>query len=374
MPYRGNFTVLNNGGDRVDVYDTTFADESDSLARQRSGVLTLRWQKIVSGEDGKHYYSIPCAKVTDAPVLSNFKVDRNGWLLLQMQRVNTTAADLTFQDEYLGNVALNFSWIFKNSIPEPDSTKVCLAVAGIVFDRSGEMPEIVQQQFGPAELWIPLAAGDPEESQSSDSESISDSSSSISESASSDSRSSDSSGSISDSSSSDDHDDSSSSDDPPVTVYVTLHYREDSYVADPAAPDGVGLLYGEVWLNGSFVVSGKYPDEGYQLILTGMQEYFDGANPTTEDIVHTMTVYRDEANGFWDFYDHDANEWGEWYDINDTANDIIASTPVYDHPLLKDHPRYPLGNLRVDHEIINGVTEAAPHYTLESSLIINFSL
>ncbi|MBE6380513.1 MAG: hypothetical protein E7047_06250 [Lentisphaerae bacterium] len=395
-PYRGNFAVSNNNDALLNVYDTTFVGSDESNAPDRSGTVTLRWQKII--QSGETYYSIPCGKTADAPSLSDFKVNKNGWLLLQMKRVNSQSADVMFSDDYLGNVALDFKWIFKESIPTPESSKVYLAAAGVIFDEDAEIAEVVQQQFGPAELWIPLEVSEQESSSSSNgsesSTSGTDSGSSNSESGSSSSNESSSSRSESESGENSEsksgensesksgslsfsisHDDSSSGDDGENKVIrVTFYYREDMNARDTLDSPNEIYRYRELALTGEFTANSQYPEYGYQVLLTGTEYYNTEDGDFEEEIVHTMTVFKDGENAIWTFYDYDAEDWGDWYDKYDEYLDKVYETPVYEHPAVADHPVYPLGNIRVDHHIVQGTTELGQLNDLQSSLIINFAL
>lgn len=359
--YRGNFHVLNGTlSNTVSVFDTALGDETTALAQSRSGTLQLRWQEIFPGETAQSYYSRPCRVITDVAPLVDLPVTQSGWLVLRMSLSNNTGCDFAFEDSYLGSVYLKFDWLLLPDLPEAESKSDFLAVATLILDNNNNV-EIIQQQFGPGTLWIPLA-----EPSQSDSTSSSSSHSSSSEDKSS--------SSLSESASSSSISDSESISDETAYIEVTFFYQE---TTDSLQPDGSTLKrYGEVALTGGFTAVNPYPENGYTVVLTGTETYDDGEGSgiQTAAATHTMQVFRNDELARWDFYDADALDWAELLDYEDTANDISYSTPVYDFPAAAVTDVYPAGTIQVDHYVINGVSEAVPFYVLTSSLTITFEV
>lgn len=367
--YQGNFHVLNPQDCMLAVYDTALGSSDDPAAQSRSGTIMLYWQEVVEtgGEEESVFYSVPGCKVVEAPVLQDFTVSETGWLILKLTRLANSGGDYSFYDDYLGNVYLSWSWEFVLNLPAMKEGSTYLPVAGIIVDQDTLTLTVVQQQFGPGVMWLPIT---PEEQSSS-------SSSSSSESVSSDSSSSSSSSSSSDASeSSDSLADSSSSGSGGITyvdIAVTFSYTENTEARDDA--DGTFNMSGEVQLSGTFQGCSQYPEGGYQLTLTGWEKYDsgDGNGAQTSEISHQMTVFRNEALDRWEFYDADAFDWADNLNGVDDVNDIDYSTPMYVFPTLQSMPTYPSGTIMVDHKIINGVSESPPLFVLTSCLRVTFA-
>ena len=366
--YRGHFHVIDNGNGTISVYNTTEYQFDNENTPDDSGVVFLHWQEITEvDEEGTH-----CAffrkKLFVIPVLEHQRITQSGWLVLKIRRLaDGVSSNYTFSDKYLGEIAVEFSWYLMKSLTLPPENCDYLFIAYINYDSKNSAMEIVQQQYGPALMRLPMTS----QGESSSSAESSSSTSSSSSSSTSDSQNSNSSTSGEDSDSGSSNSSSSSISDASI-IYVNFYY-----LAKTTTLNGSELTYAytEMQLNGSFAPGETYPANGYQLTMTGWEKYtLDITNePFVNEQKHSMRIFRNTDSGFWDFFDAQTYDWGAYYDYYDSANDVLSKTTLYEHPDLENNPVYPRGQILVNHEITRGTTSATPSYFMTSKLIVTFS-
>ena len=372
--YQGNFHVIDLEDNIITVRDTSFVDPDAEELPDTAGTVYLCWQEIVQEESSKRYYSLHRSCIATIPAMTERAVDSPGWLLLKVSRAES-GGDYTFTDSYLGYMALNFDWIIKSEIPGNSQSASYLPVAALLIDEENNELEIVQQQFGPAEIFLPLQFEAAEESSSSSifvDPPFEESSSSsfiyvdppFEESSSSSFIYVDPPFEESSSSSSS----SSSSEIIEGVFTVTLHYEEEHIEYYQGQGFSDILRYD---LSGTGVFSAVYPDGGYRVMLTGecFTDYRTGM-PDTNPVQVEIILMHNPDNECWDFYCQYSNNWSQFYDYYDVDDDTMYLTPVYDVYGYKDAPHLPLGTMRVEHHIIYGYNLSEPTGEFKSSLIL----
>ena len=382
-PYRGNFQAVQTGTNELNVINTAHAEEDSNEAAQSAGELLLRWTKItkVSGEEDK-YIAQPKEKTVTVPPMQSCAAADSGWLYISMIRRYDQKGVISFQDETLGDVQLDFMLNYSSKLPSDNSVISVLPIASVIFNDQKEIEEIVQQQYGPGVLWV-YNSTTP----------FSSSSSSSDDPASSSSNDPDVPVIPDDSSSSNDPDvpvipdDSSSSDDPDVPVIpddssssvtadeiiieVNLEYFEES--TGDIMGTGVITQTSHTILSGRFTAQTTCPANGYNVQLTGSTcyDYGDG-DTSTEEINWLVNILRNTTRNCWDIYHLKINEWAMYHNEKNSEFDTDFSTPVYTFPDLQSLPGYPAGTIQVEHHLIYGVSNAIPDNDLTSSLVITF--
>ena len=372
-PYRGNFQAIQTGNDKLNVLNTAHCEEDDEISGHSAGKLQLRWLKIIklSDEEDK-YIAQPREQTVLVPHLSDCSANSDGWLYLKMQRIQSGNADVTFSDDVLGEVKLKFALHCTADLPNDSKTYSILPLATVILDNNGEIEEIVQQQFGPGVLCVPIdiedsssSSTDEDSSSSSQSESIS-SSSSVSDIIKSDSR--DSSSTIIDPP----EDSSSSVSGDDIIVDVLLKYNETS-IGDFMGM-GVETHTTNVLLKGSFTAAAVYPANGYTVTMTGTANYdFGNGETNSEEISWEMNILQNTQRSCWDVYHQKINDWAGYYNEKNSEFDTDFSTPTYTFPTLQSMPSYPIGTICVVHHLIYGVSNNVPDNDLQSTLEITFT-
>ena len=362
-PYRGNFQVVQSNAGRVKVVNSAFYDDDDETAAQSSGELQLRWMKIVQvpGEETR-YIAQPQEKTVTVPDMYDCQVTGNGWLYLKMSRLSAPIGEADFHDKVLGDVYLRYHLFFDEKLPDDTKNSSILPLAAITVDQQGYIDEIIQQQYGPGVLWVPVDVGSdsssaiitpdppPEEPEEPDTPVIPDtpkppvilpgdsSSSSVSD---------------------------------EIIISVTLEYNETS-IADFIG-NGVETHTTKVLLNGQFTADANYPANGYIVNLTGTATYdYGGGDVESETLSWDVTLYRNINSARWDVYHLRINDWAGFYQEKDSEFDTDFSTPVYIFPDLQSMPNYPSGYIAVDHKLILGASKNIPDMDQTSSLLIKF--
>ena len=384
-PYRGNFQAVRISNDHINVLNTAHWDETDERSSESSGELLLRWFKIskVPGEEDK-FKALPREKTVTVPHKSACQVQENGWLYLKMSRVSANG-DVSFHDEVLGDVQLQFTLGYSTALPGDTNSSAVLPLAAATVNAEKEIEEIVQQQFGPGVLWVPddvagesSSSSEPpieppdepdepiEPEDSSSSENPDDPDNPIEP---------------EDSSSSeipDDPDvpitpeDSSSSEDPEKNITVILHYHENS--TGDFAGTGVTTMQAEFTLTGTFTTQTSSPANGYMVRLSGTAYYDYGDGDTSsEEVIFDVNVFKNAERSCWDIYHVRVSDWAGFYQGQDTEYDTVFSTPVYKFPPLNSMPDYPVGTIQVEHHLIYGVSNEVPDNDLSSTLTITFT-
>ena len=352
-PYRGNFQAVQTGTNELNVINTAHAEEDSNEAAQSAGELLLRWTKItkVSGEEDK-YIAQPKEKTVTVPPMQSCAAADSGWLYISMIRRYDQKGVISFQDETLGDVQLDFMLNYSSKLPSDNSVISVLPIASVIFNDQKEIEEIVQQQYGPGVLWV-YNSTTP----------------------------------FSSSSSSSDDPASSSSNDPDVPVIpddssssvtadeiiieVNLEYFEES--TGDIMGTGVITQTSHTILSGRFTAQTTCPANGYNVQLTGSTcyDYGDG-DTSTEEINWLVNILRNTTRNCWDIYHLKINEWAMYHNEKNSELDTDFSTPVYTFPDLQSLPGYPAGTIQVEHHLIYGVSNAIPDNDLTSSLVITF--
>ena len=369
--YQGHFCVIPQTENTLAVYDTTllgaYWQEDTATPPPQAGSVKLHWLRIAERSD-ESYLAIPCFRQYELPALENFAVTASGCLVLKMTRVYEGQSDYSFSDSYLGEVHLNFEWMTLPQLPQPDSRSDYLLIAGIIVDENGFIEEIIQQQCGIGNLYIPLKAGNTPEpsSSSSDSEAPDPPSTESSSSETPDPPSTESSSSetpdppSTESSSSETPDppstESSSSEtpDPPSTessstsapggggggggtgkssssspgngliINIVMIYEENAiYYSDEFAPM---QNYTRTEVCGSFAYQPENIGKNYTVELWGTRQYGLASDAVFEDVLHLLTIMPSSQYDYWTFYDPRANEGMSFMDM--VNNDTSYSTPV----------------------------------------------
>lgn len=365
-PYRGNFQVMQSDSGTLNVLNTATCDEDNEIARNSSGELLLHWIKIIkiAGAEEK-YAAQPRGKTITVPHLTGCSANSTGWFYLKMSRTNSSG-DISFQDDALGDVKLRFSLHCTPDLPDDNNTTVILPLAAVIVNQSGEVEEIIQQQFGPGILWVP---NDPEPGSSS-----SQTSSSIGEESSSSNTGDD---IISNSPSSsgiiiDPPESSSSQPETDIIIQAVLKYNEVS-IGDFMGT-GVETHTANYQLTGTFVAKKSTPANGYTVRMTGTATFdFGNGDIATENIAWDMNVLQNTQRSCWDIFHMKINDWAGYYNEKNSEDDIDFSTPVYTFPSLQSMPGYPVGIIRVEHHLIYGATNNPPDNDLNSTLEITFT-
>lgn len=362
-PYRGNFQIVQINSAWVNALNTAFCDEEDDKASQSAGEIQLRWMKIVKDPaSADKYIAQPQEKTVTVPHMDACRITSNGWVYLKMNRASGIVGDAEFQNKVLGDVCLRFHLFFAEQLPDDTKNSCILPLAAVTLDDKGNIDEIIQQQYGPGVLWIPVDI--PEDSSSAYIEpEISSSSETVEPDVS--------------SSSSEmppvilPDDSSSSTVNDKITIEVTLTYNEIS--KGDFMGTGVETHTTNLLLTGQFIANSSYPTNGYTVKMTGSitYDYGDG-NPETEKVEWDINVYRNTTSSRWDVYHLRINDWAAYYQGQSNEDDTDFSTPVYTFPDLQSMTTYPLGNITVEHHLIYGASNTIPDNDLTSLLDIAF--
>lgn len=356
-PYRGNFQAIQTDTNQLNVINTALAEEDSTEAENSAGDVLLRWTKIekLPGEEDK-YIAIPQEKTVTVPAMNPCNALDSGWLYMKMIRLYNGQGRISFKDETLGNVQLDFMLGYSAVLPSDNNGVITiLPIAAVTFNDNKEIEEIVQQQFGPGVMWVPTAASAVLNSSSSEEPSSSsfvypdipdvpvipeDSSSSV----------------ISDK----------------IIIEVDLEYTEAS--TGDIMGTGVTTQTSHAVLSGKFTGQTSYPANGYTVQLTGSVYYDYGNGETsTEELNWVVEIFRNTTRSCWDVYHLKINDWAMYQNEKNSEFDTDFSTPVYSFPDLQSMPGYPQGTIRVDHHLIHGVSNAIPDNDLTSSLVITFT-
>ena len=338
-PYRGAFQIVINSNNTVSVYDTSLADELRASELGGGGQVKLRWMEVQKDDQKDICLSYPRSRTVNVAGADNMEVTQSGYLYLQMRRTDGPG-EISFSDDFLGDVHLVFNWGIAEELPQTDSHSEIISVGAVLVDDEGTVCDIVQQQFGPAELWIP-----PEKAavQESDSPSISqDKSSSSNKKSESQDK----------SSSSNKKSDSSESRDFVRQVLVKLHYLEDG---SELYDDGVteSWIY-EVSMNGVFIADHSVQTDEYVISLEGTGTLTNKKNGYTSgfSIAFTVKFYRNYTTDRWEMTSEDGPY--EWWVNNTTIEEGVKVIDVTTHqfPELATNPTAPLSTVKVD-KIIN---------------------
>lgn len=416
--YRGNFQAavrFTGFGDsfqaRIGVFDTAFADLSDSASISSAGTLYLRWQEIAPGNDPDSHFSLPRWRKTTVAAMPARSIAADSWIWLKMSRTANNVCDYSFTDDYLGTVNLNFSWEVTPTIPSATPDAAVLVVAAVrVASASGQV-EILQQHHGVGTLWIPLESGAFSDSSSasesfdwhdpfpSDSESYSeeysdsfyepDNSESVEDSESpSESQCSDSqyppddsdsmssnSGSRSNSTPPPDGSDSASGSAStvlPASIRVDYYYTADNYLLAVEPPLHDGSI---ITLGGSFTPSDTAPAAGYEIVMNGQTIAIqDGSDPQISALQQTFQVCRNPELGRWELRANGQllSEL-EYHNSVEPETDSSDLTDLYIFPLLAANPNYPLGTMEARETILGGISTGSPSYRYVYHVTITFT-
>ena len=359
-PYRGNFQAVQIEDNQLNIINTAHAEEDSHEAAQSSGELLLRWTKIIKvPNEADKYIAQPKEKTVTVPALASCTATSNGWLYLKMVRL-PEGGDISFSDEVLGKVDLQFLLQYATEIPDDSKTSSILPLAAVILNSDNEIEEIVQQQFGPGVLWIP-----DDVSEVSSSSEIPSSSSEIPESSSSIVPEDPDVPVIPD-------DSSSSVTTDEIIIGVELEYTEES--TGDAMGTGVITQTSHAVLSGSFTAQTNYPANGYDVQLTGTIYYDYGDGETSnQEVSWVVNIFRNTTRSCWDVYHLKINDWAMYYNEKNSEFDTDFSTPVYTFPDLQSMPGYPIGSIQVDHHLVHGASNAVPDNDLTSSLVITFT-
>lgn len=345
-PYRGNFHTIINENNTLSVLNTALCDELRALESPVANTVKLRWLEVRKKDDNTDHF-LPRQRLAAVSGIAELAAGESGYIYLQMRRT-AGKGDISFTDDFLGEVNLQFRWKFAAELPESDTGIEIMPAAAVVVDEEGSICDIVQQQFGIPELWIPSEASN-ESSSSSDSWSYSysyshsdeESESSFSESIPSDS---------SDSSASSDS--WSSSDDFLRPVLINLYYYEEG---TEFYDDGVSesWIY-EVQMTGTFIADhGQYTAE-YTASLEGSGTMTDTNTGHKADIgiIFTVKFTRNESTNVWEMTSEDGPY--DWWVDNTTIEEgvKVIDVTVHSFPALDSNPTAPLDTIRVE-KIIN---------------------
>ena len=351
-PYRGDFQIFINSDNTISVYDTSLNDELRAAELGGGGAVKLRWMEIQKDEGKEICLSFPRSRTVNISGADSLKVNQSGYLYLQMRRTDGPG-EISFSDDFLGDVNLNFKWGIAAELPPTDSRSDIISVGAVLVDEKGTICDIVQQQFGPAELWLPPEKGSVDVSESPSSSSSSRKSSSSEQKSESKDK----------SSSSDKKSDSSESRDFIRQVLVRLHYQEDgTELYDDDVTES--WLY-EVTMNGVFTANHANQVDEYFVSLEGTGTMTDknSGDIAGFSMLFTVRFYRNHTTGRWEMTSEDGPY--EWWVDNTTIEEGIKIIDVTTHqfPELATNPTAPLSTIKVD-KIINSNQKITSSFTM----------
>ena len=342
--YRGHFHIINNADNTISVCDTSFADETQADTVSEAGTIKLRWHKVIRHTE-ELYYAMPRWKTVRVPALQNCSVNSSGWLILKMTRTDGQGT-VSFNDDYLGSVNLNFRWQFSTTLPQDSKTQDFLIIGAVNLDANGDIYEIFQQQSGAGTLWIPMEKAPYE---SSSSIIISDSiisESKVSESKISESKVSESKVSeskVSESKISESKVSDSSDEYIPVEANLIFCQTEtNSY--------GSFSEY-TLLLTGTFLARADGSISSYNIIMQGQETNKDSYGETSSNLISCyLSLYLNTQRNCWDIsLNYGSQIWWSYLSA--------ASTPVYIFPDLNQYPLIPGGKIRVEQYVGDDISE-----------------
>ena len=335
-PYRGNFHAFINEDNTLSVLNTTLCDEFRAQEAPSGGVVKLCWLEAHKNS-GDLCISLPRKRFAEVKSISNLPAPQSGFIYLQMRKTKEKG-DISFSDDFLGEVHLQFKWKFAAELPETDAKTDIVPTAAVIVDEDGTVCDIVQQQFGIPELWIP-----PEES--SDSSSSHDHSDSTSK----DDEESESSSSES-KENTDDEDDITNEFLRPVLIKLYYHEEGTEFYDDG---ESESWIY-EVEMSGSFIADHSQYVAEYTASLEGFGTMTNKNTGHVADlgIIFTVKFSRNESANLWKMTSDDGPY--EWWVDNTTVEEgvKIIDVTLYSFPALDTNPTAPLDTIRVE-KIIN---------------------
>lgn len=332
--YRGQFHIINNGDNTISVCDTSFTDDPQEHTVSEAGTVKLRWHKVIRHTE-ELYYAMPRWKTARIPALQNRSVDSSAWLILKMTRTDSQGT-VSFSDDYLGSVNLNFQWQFSTTLPNDSKTQDFLIIGAVNLDENGDIYEVIQQQSGAGTLWIPLEKSPCE---SSSSIIISDSilsESRISESKISESKISES--KISESKISDSNDEY-------IPMEANLVFTQTETTSYGSFSEYTLLL------NGTFLARADGSISSYNILMQGQETSTDNYGEISGNQISCyLSLYRNTQRNCWDInLNYGDPLW--WSYLSST------STPVYNFPDLTQYPLIPGGKIQVEHYVGDDISE-----------------
>lgn len=335
-PYRGSFHVFINEDNTLSVLNTSFTDEFRAQEAPTGGTVKLCWMEAHKNS-GDICISLPRQRFAEVKSLSSLAAAESGFIYLQMRRTEKNG-DISFTDDFLGEVHLQFRWKFAAALPQPDSKTDIVAAAAVIVDEDGTVCDIVQQQFGIPELWIP-----PEESSdSSASHDKSDSTSKDDE---------ESESSSSESKENEKDDDEEITDDFLRPVLVKLYYYEEGTEYYDEG-ESESWIY-EVEMSGTFIADHSQYVAEYTVSLEGAGTMTDKDTGHVADlgIIFTVKFTRDESANLWKMTSQEGHY--EWWVDNTTVEEgvKVIDVTLYSFPALDTNPTAPLDTIRVEKTI-----------------------